>query len=259
MSAPELPRLLVLTDRSQLRLGRGLLRTLAECRDAGLTHVVLRELDEPFAARAALASSLAELGLRVVAAHTWLPGAAGIHLPSGAAAGRRGGVRGRSCHGRRDVARAAAEGFDYATLSPYGATASKPGYGPPLAPGALRGHPIPVYALGGVTTDNAAQAIADGACGVAVMGEVMRAAEPAQVVHDLLAALPPLGGTLSEEGPSGRKENSFRGRWAEAEEEFLPPGRGGGLLPPREFLAPDQPAPDQPAPATSTPPRGGRR
>lgn len=164
---------------------------------------------------------------------------------------------GRSCHGREDVARAAAEGFDYATLSPYAATTSKPGYGPPLAPGALRGHPIPVYALGGVTTDKAAQAVADGAYGVAVMGEVMRAAEPAQVVHDLLAVLPPLGGAPDEEGPSGRKENSFRGHWAAAEEKFLPPSRGAGLAP--EFRALDEAAPDEPAPTMSMPPPGGDR
>ena len=40
-----LPRLLVLTDRSQLPLGRSLVATMAACAEAGLTHVVLRELD----------------------------------------------------------------------------------------------------------------------------------------------------------------------------------------------------------------------
>lgn len=187
-----LPRLLVLTDRSQLHLSRGLLPTLAECRNAGLTHVVLRELDEPPAQRAALATELSGLGLTVIAAHVPLAGAAGVHL---SAAGNltdrsvcpRPSLRGRSAHHPDEVVRAAEEGFDYATLSPYATTDSKPGYGPPLPPEALSGHPIPVYALGGITPENATEAIAAGAHGVAVMGAVMRAADPAAVVRDLLA------------------------------------------------------------------------
>lgn len=200
-----LPPLLVLTDRSQLRLGRGLLPTLAECAEAGLTHVVLRELDEPAEQRARLASAATELGLVVIAAHGSLPGAAGVQLA--AVGGNTVSARveaccstllpdvtpcypsGRSCHTPAEVARAAGEGFDYAVLSPYALTESKPGYGPPLGPGAFRGLPLPTYALGGITPDNAAEAVAAGAHGVAVMGAVMRAEEPAEVVRDLLAAL----------------------------------------------------------------------
>lgn len=184
-----LPRLLVLTDRSQLRLGRGLLATLAECRAAGLTHVVVRELDEPPEQRAKLAAAATELGLAVIAAHGPLPGAVGVHLPAGAP-GNTLLHRGRSCHSPADVARAAEHGFDYAMLSPYALTESKPGYGPPLGPDAFADLPLPTYALGGITPDNAAEAVAAGAHGVAVMGAVMRADEPAQVVCDLLAALP---------------------------------------------------------------------
>ena len=199
-----IPRLLVLTDRSQLRLSRGLLRTLAECRDAGLTHVVLRELDEPPAQRAALCRELADLGLAVVAAHRPLPRAVGVHLPAGG--DRRlatppdghdrpdrtvGHLVGRSCHTTAEVATAAAEGFDYVTLGPYAATDSKPGYGPPLPPEAYAGHPIPVLALGGVTPDSARAAMDAGAHGVAVMGAVMRAPDPAGVVAALLEAVEP--------------------------------------------------------------------
>ncbi|MFE7225954.1 thiamine phosphate synthase [Nocardioides sp. NPDC057577] len=201
-----LPRLLVLTDRSQLRLGRGLLPTLAECAEAGLTHVVLRELDEPEEHRAKLAEVLAGLGLNVIAAHTPLPAAAGVQLPASAscntsfvgllALSERPDSRcnsvlhlGRSCHSATEVATAAEEGFDYAMLSPYALTESKPGYGPPLGPDAFAGLPLPTYALGGITPDNAAAAVAAGAHGVAVMGAVMRADEPGQVVRDLLAAL----------------------------------------------------------------------
>ncbi|NYI75915.1 thiamine phosphate synthase [Nocardioides panzhihuensis] len=203
-----LPRLLVLTDRSQLPLGRSLLATMAACAEAGLTHVVLRELDEPAEHRAKLAELVADLGLNVIAAHTPLPAASGLHLPASAAASSNTSFvgllarserpdrptnsvlpLGRSCHSPAEVATAAGDGFDYAMLSPYALTDSKPGYGPPLGPAAFGDLPLPTYALGGITPDNAAEAVAAGAHGVAVMGAVMRAEDPAEVVRDLLAVL----------------------------------------------------------------------
>lgn len=186
-----LPRLLVLTDRSQLPLGRSLFATMAACAEAGLSHVVLRELDEPLEHRAKVAELLAGLGLNVIAAHAPLPAAVGLHLPASARCDTAsvGLHRGRSCHSATEVARAAEEGFDYAMLSPYALTESKPGYGPPLGPDAFVDLPLPTYALGGITPDNAAAAVAAGAHGVAVMGAVMRAEETAEVVRDLLAAL----------------------------------------------------------------------
>ena len=201
-----LPRLLVLTDRSQLPLGRSLFATMAECAEAGLTHVVLRELDEPLEHRAKLAELLTGLGLNVIAAHTPLPAAVGLHLPASASSNTSfvgllalserpdrptNSVLhlGRSCHSATEVATAAEEGFDYAMLSPYALTESKPGYGPPLGPEGFGDLPLPTYALGGITPDNAAEAVTAGAHGVAVMGAVMRAEAPAEVVRDLLAAL----------------------------------------------------------------------
>jgi thiamine-phosphate pyrophosphorylase len=188
--------LLVLTDRSQLRLGRGLLRTLLECRDAGLTHVLLRELDLPDEHRAALVGDLAAAGLAVIAARRPLPAAAGVHLPAqqdpsnpADEAAARELPWGRSCHSAAEVARAADEGAAWATLSPYGESVSKPGYGPPVPASALAGHDLPVYALGGITPANADDALAAGAHGVAVMGEVMRSADPAATVRALLGAV----------------------------------------------------------------------
>lgn len=201
-----LPRLLVLTDRAQLRLGRGLVRTVGECVEAGLTHVVLRELDLPDERRAALAAALVEVGATVIAAHRPLPGAVGVHVASAAVTGgnrpfdtlpdgcngqaphrKDGYPSGRSCHSRDDIAAAAAAGADYATLGPFGPSASKPGYGPPRPLTELHGHSIPVYALGGVTATNAEDMLDAGAYGVAVMGAVMRASDPTAVVRDLLA------------------------------------------------------------------------
>lgn len=178
-------RVLLLTDRSQLRLGRGLVSTVRECAEAGLRGVVVREHDLAPAARHALVGELVTVpGLTVVVSRTADPAAHGRHLASDQPA--NGGWFGRSCHTRGDVVRAAAEGAAYATLSPYALTESKPGYGPPLPAGAFRDLPIPVYALGGITPGNAARARMAGAHGVAVMGAVMRATEPAAVVAALL-------------------------------------------------------------------------
>lgn len=183
------PRLLLLTDRSQLLPGRRLATTVAECVAAGLTHVVVRELDLPPDRRAALAEELAALeGLTVLAARGPLPGCAGVHLAADQPPPTAGDW-GRSCHTAEAVRRAAAEGAAYVTLSPFVPTPSKPGYGPPIDPADLGGHPVPVLALGGVTPDNARRAVDAGAYGVAVMGAVMRAPEPAAVVDRLLEVL----------------------------------------------------------------------
>jgi thiamine-phosphate pyrophosphorylase len=213
-----IPRLVLLTDRSQLRLGRGLVRTVRECADAGLRAVVVREHDLEPSARAALVRALVSIpGLTVISSRIPDPAAHGLHLASHQAppahachpewtlptrhsgcqadqgpperrddGRRRRSAWGRSCHSRDDVARAADEGASWATLSPYAASASKPGYGPCLPPDAFAGHRVPVLALGGIDARTAAKARADGAHGVAVMGAVMRAPDPAGLVAALL-------------------------------------------------------------------------
>lgn len=181
-----IPRLVLLTDRSQLRLGRGLVRTVRECADAGLSAVVVREHDLEAPARHALLRALTSVpGLTVISSRIPDEAAHGLHLAAHQAPPPEGRW-GRSCHSRADVARAADQGASWATLSPYAATASKPGHGPALPAGALGHHAIPVLALGGVDEHNAAAAVAAGAHGVAVMGAVMRAPDPAGVVASLL-------------------------------------------------------------------------
>lgn len=209
--AAGLPRLILLTDRSQLRLGRGLVRTVAECAAAGLTQVVVREHDLDPHARHGLITALAEIdGLTVISSRICDLAADGVHLGAEQPSDLCNAVFdtlvrgsntaqalrtprymvGRSCHSALDVRRAAGEGAAYATLSPYAVTASKPGYGPPLDAGEFAGgHEIPVFALGGVTRENAARAREVGAYGVAVMGAVMRAEDPAAEVEALLTAV----------------------------------------------------------------------
>ena len=86
----------------------------------------------------------------------------------------------------------AAIGADYITISPVFNTASKPGYGPALGVKGFneiaRSLPMPALALGGIEPSNVAQLRKEGAAGVAVMGSVMRADNPAQKFNDLVSA-----------------------------------------------------------------------
>lgn len=188
---PALSRLLLLTDRHQLPAGRSLADTVRVCASAGLTTVVLRELDLPEEQRAELAGDLAQ-HVTVVSARTVLPGVAGVHLAAHqpAPAARHG----RSCHDGAQLRAAVAGGAEWVTLSPVAKTASKPGYGPALevegfgrlVPAAAG---VPVYALGGIDAAIATAFRAAGAHGVAVMGTVMRAEDPGAVVGALLEAV----------------------------------------------------------------------
>lgn len=181
-----IPRLVLLTDRSQLRLGRGLLRTVRECVAAGLGAVVVREHDLGPRSRRALVAELAAVpGLLVISSRLPDPAAHGLHLAAGQPPPTTG-PWGRSCHAPEELSRAAGDGAAWATLSPWAATASKPGHGPPVPREWYAEAPLPVLALGGVRPGAATEARAAGAHGVAVMGAVMRAEDPAAVVTALL-------------------------------------------------------------------------
>lgn len=181
-----LPRVLLLTDRAQLPDGRELVDTVCRCVDAGLEAVVVRELDLPGPERRALTVRIAETGVTVISARTWFPRAGGVHLSATQTGldARPARFHGRSCHNDEQVRRAVGGGASYLTISPVALSASKPGYGPQLGTTGVRraadlAGRVPVFALGGVDADNAAVMRAAGAYGVAVMGAVMSAEDPA--------------------------------------------------------------------------------
>jgi thiamine monophosphate synthase len=174
--------LIVLTDR---RLARWpLLDVVKSALDGGARTFLLREKDLPRTARLDLAEAIRALGADLIAAGPDPLGGDAVHLsvddPFTSAR-----LTGRSCH---DQAEVMASTEDYVTLSPIFTTPSKPGYGPALGTRVLSlGGTKPIIALGGV--DGAARAAAcreAGAAGVAVMGAVMRAHDPATVVKGLL-------------------------------------------------------------------------
>jgi thiamine-phosphate pyrophosphorylase len=198
------PPLLVISDRSQAT------RPLAEIAEAvfrgGCRWFSLREKDLPGAARRELLHALIVLGRRfgaTITVHDDIEAAIatdadGVHLPGGAdvAAARRrlpSKLIGISTHAPHQAAAQLAAGAHYATLSPIFLTTSKPGYGPALGFDALT-HAAslaagPVIALAGIGEHNAAACLAAGAAGIAVMGEVMRAADPEATARGLIDAI----------------------------------------------------------------------
>ena len=185
--------LLVLTDRRQAT--RPLPEVVAAAVAGGARSIVLREKDLPRASRLVLAARLRSIvdgaGGRLIVAGPDPLGGDAVHLAAADRVPAGVGFVGRSCHDGTELAGLSTE--DYATVSPVFTSASKPGYGPALGvPGlaqlvARTGKPL--LALGGVTSPaDAAACVAAGAAGVAVMGAVMRARDPAELVAGLVAA-----------------------------------------------------------------------
>ena len=82
---------------------------------------------------------------------------------------------------------------DYAIAGPAFETASKPGYGPEiglkgLVEIAVAAH-VPILVIGGINVMRASEVLALGPAGIAVMGGVMRAADPQQEMKALLATI----------------------------------------------------------------------
>ena len=199
------PPLLLITDRRQAR--HPLAEVVTAALKAGCRWVSVREKDLPDDEQVLLVRSLlavahahgAKLTLHGEATLAKFAEADGVHLSSGADAALARTVTGReklvgaSIHGVLEAAAIDPALVDYALAGPAFETASKPGYGPEIGrkgiadiAGAAR---VPVLAIGGVKPARVGELIAAGAVGVAVMGGVMRAADPALETKALVAAL----------------------------------------------------------------------
>jgi thiamine-phosphate pyrophosphorylase len=197
-----LPPLLVVTDRTQAVTS--LEEVVAEALAAGAEWILFRDKDLEPEARHTMAERLAALTRRAgarlsISRDVDLAASLGadLHVQTpGAVAEARArlgdAVIGLSAHNLADVEAGAKAGADYMILSPIFPSPSKPGYGPPLGPGVFRQAPVhgpPLYALGGLTPENAAACLAAGAAGVAAMGEIMRDPMPGRRTREFLAAL----------------------------------------------------------------------
>jgi thiamine-phosphate pyrophosphorylase len=199
------PKLLLITDRRQARLP--LPAIAAAAFTAGCRWLSLREKDLTDDEQIALARSLLPLArrhgallmLHGDAALAQAGGVDGVHLRAGSNAADARAMLGRdkligiSIHTVTEAAALDPDVVDYAIAGPAHETASKPGYGPEIGKIGLaeiaRAARVPVLAIGGINASRVAEVLAVGAAGVAVMGGVMRAADPAQEVKALLATL----------------------------------------------------------------------
>jgi thiamine-phosphate pyrophosphorylase len=198
------PPLLLVTDRAQAR--RPLADLVAAACAGGCRWVSVREKDLPEEAQIALAQNLrpiaqrcgARLTLHGEPAAARAAGLDGVHLPArGNPAAARAALGpsaliGMSIHSAAEAAALDRALVDYAVAGPAFATASKPGYGPALGIDGLaaiaRASAVPVVAIGGIAAHVIPEVMEAGVAGVAVMGTVMRAAEPDTVIKQILMA-----------------------------------------------------------------------
>jgi thiamine-phosphate pyrophosphorylase len=199
------PPLLLVTDRRQAR--RPLKDVVADALKAGCRWVSLREKDLPQDEQILLARTLAplvraqgaKLTLHGEAELAKLAGTDGVHLSAGVDPVRAraligpGKLIGVSIHTVTEAEAIDPAVVDYAVAGPAFETASKPGYGPEIGRKGLleiaRAAGVPVLAIGGINSARVGELVAAGAAGIAAMGGVMRAADPAQEVKALIATL----------------------------------------------------------------------
>lgn len=178
-------------------------RVAVQLRDKSASAADLAEAGRALLAIGRAAGALLVINDRVDVARAI--GADGVHLPERGldvrdARSVLGPGRLVSCsrHDEAGLARAAAEGADYATLAPIFAV---PGKGPPLGVEGLRAAArlaMPVLALGGITPRHVPALLAAGARGIAVSRAVYASERPAEAVRALLDALDRAGGSAAE-------------------------------------------------------------
>lgn len=206
MGSATLDPLYLITDRNAPPSG-DLLGALEAALRGGVRFVQFREKDLPYQERLRLgrevASRASEHGARLlVNGDPELAdalGADGVHLGKGtisvSAIRAEGfaGLIGYSAHSGEEAARAFSEGADFVTLSPVFPTKSKFSSGPLLGLDAfereLKIAGGPVYVLGGVGAENAASCLERGARGVALIGAILGADDPARAAREVRAAL----------------------------------------------------------------------
>jgi thiamine-phosphate pyrophosphorylase len=199
------PPLLLVTDRRQAR--RPLTEVVTAALTAGCRWVSVREKDLAEDDQISLIRLLLPMARRYEARVTLHgesalaegSGADGVHLSAGAdsVAARDllgpGKLIGISLHTIIEAEAIDPRAVDYALAGPAFETPSKPGYGPEIGRKGLgeiaRASRVPILAIGGLNSARAAEVLASGPVGIAVMGGVMRAADPGQEVRALIATV----------------------------------------------------------------------
>ncbi len=200
-------RLLLITDRHQLH-GRSLSTVLTQAIMAGVPAIQLRERDLPTGELLSLAQEI-----HTLAAPRAIPlilndrvdlvlalNLDGVHLRSDSlplpTARRLMGTDrliGISTHSVEDVRRANDDGADYIIFGPIFDTPSKRSFGPPLGLDVLadvcRQSTVPIFAIGGMTSERVCDVRRAGAHGVAVIGAVLTSDDVGGVVREFMDIL----------------------------------------------------------------------
>ena len=196
---------MLITDRSRLR-GRALEEVASQAVEGGANVVQLREKDLPSGEVYNLAVTLRAVlrGRALLLVNDRIDvaiasGADGAHLPEHSVpvkwARQIAGdscLVGRSVHSVEAALRAEAEGADYLQAGPVFETASHPGRAPAgveLLRTVAEAVRIPVIAVGGINAQNLRLALDAGATGVAVIGAILDAGDPARAASELRRAL----------------------------------------------------------------------
>ena len=199
--------LCLVTDRHQTG-GRPLLDVVRAALRGGVRAVQLREKDLPAGALLALARDLTDLAkpyearvpINERADICLAAGSAGVHLPAtglpvSVARGLVGPDRliGVSAHSAEEAARAETDGADFVVLGPIFETPSKRAFGPPIGLRELERARtrcrVPLFGIGGITTDRVRDVLQAGARGVAVIGSVMAAEDVERAAREFLHVL----------------------------------------------------------------------
>ncbi len=202
----------LITDRNAPPSG-DLLGALRSALEGGVRFLQFREKDLPTRERMALGEKVMALAAAFDAAVivngdpalAEALGAAGVHLGKTTRSvqevrGRLGykGLIGYSAHSGQEAADAFAAGAAFSVLSRVFPTKSKFTSGPVLGLDGFRaemdrvseaGRSAPVYALGGVGVENTADCLRAGAYGVALIGGILGAADPAIAASEIRKAM----------------------------------------------------------------------
>jgi thiamine-phosphate pyrophosphorylase len=200
------PGVLFVTDRRRTS-GRPIEAVVAAALDGGASMIQVREKDLDGSPLLRLTETI--LGVAAGRAPVLVNDrldvalaarAAGVHLP--AAGLDVGAVRrhvgrkvmiGRSVHAVREARAAEREGADFVLFGPVFETASKAAYGPPQGVEALRrvaeAVRLPVWAIGGITSETARALRGLPIAGVGAIGAIAEAADAATAVRALLEAI----------------------------------------------------------------------
>ena len=201
---PPLPWICLVTDHRVCDGGyMGLERAVAAAIEGGVNLVQVRDKELPARELYELGQRLrrltAEAGVRLVVndrADVALAieadgvhlGEAGLPVPV-ARELMDGRLVGRSVHGVPEAVEAARLGADYlvvGTIFPSETHPQLPAAGPHLIKKVRQRVKLPLIAIGGITPDNAPQAIADGASGVAVIRSILADPSPKQAARRLV-------------------------------------------------------------------------